>query len=164
MNNVTSNLTGLQTLRRQLGELEAGRVQVGLFGETSGRSAEPGRINSNPQLGAIHEFGLSYTVVKNKASIQIPERSWLRMPLILHLGKLISARGTDWLWLLRNRGARRVLAFLGLVAEDVIQEGFNTGGWGSWAPLAETTIQRKGSARILIEIAQMRKAVASRVV
>lgn len=164
MNTVTSNLTDLQTLRRQLSELGAGRAQVGLFGDTAGRSADPGRITSNPQLGAIHEFGLTYTVVKNKTTIQIPERSWLRMPLQQHLGQLIQSRGTDWLWLLRNRGARRVLAFLGVVAEDVIQEGFNTGGWGAWAPLAESTIERKGSARILIESAQMRKAVASRVV
>lgn len=169
MNEVKTNFTGLQTLQRQLSELVSGRAQVGIFSDTDGRSAKPGRLDSNASIGAVHEFGLSYSLTREKksgghATISIPERSWLRMPLNLHLGKMIQARGADWLWVLRNRGARRVLGFLGLIAEEVVQEGFNTGGFGSWAPLSEITIDRKHSARILIESSQMRKAVSSRVV
>lgn len=156
MNTVKTNFSVLQTLRRQVGELEAGRVQVGLFADTAARSAEPGRISHNPGLGAVHEFG--------DPKHNIPERSFIRMPLMTQLGAQILAKGQSWLFVLRTRGAKRTLALLGALAEDIIQESFATAGWGQWPELKRATIRKKGSSRILIESAQMRKAVAFRVI
>lgn len=157
MNTVKVDLSGLRKFRSQLDELEKGRAQVGLFPETAGRSADPGRIDNNPTLGALHEFG---NLGKN-----LPERSWLRMPLTLHLGAAIAMRdAADWIKSLRTSGAKRVLAFLGALGEDVVQESFATRGWGLWPALQPATIRKKGSSAILIESAQMRKAVTSRVV
>lgn len=157
MNTVKVDFSALKKFRSQLDELEKGRAQVGLFPENAGRSADKGRIDNNPSLGAIHEFG---DVGKN-----IPERSWLRMPLALHLGDAIRFRDAiDWFTALRQTGAKRVLAFLGALGEDVVQESFATRGWGMWPALQPGTIKRKGSSAILIESSQMRKAVSSRVV
>lgn len=86
------------------------------------------------------------------------------MPLSLHLGRLIKERGVRWIESLRKIGAKRTLAMLGLLGEQIIDEAFATGGWGSWAPLSSRTIRFKKSSAILIESAQMRKAVVSRVV
>lgn len=155
MNTVKINLTGLRTLQHQLGELESMRVEVGLLEDTAGRSASSNRLQDNPSIGFEHEFG---SVLRN-----IPERSFIRMPLMLHLGNAVSA-GVDWVQLLKHKGSKFVLARLGVVAEEVIQEGFATGGYGTWPQLQPDTIRRKGSSAILIESAQMRKAVTSRVV
>lgn len=156
MNNVKLNITVLRTLRRQLKELEPLRAQVGLFPETSGRSADAGRISDNPSLGFVHEFGN----VKKK----IPERSFLRMPLMLHLGPVMLAQGLNWLYLLRTRGAKHMMHFLGAVAEDIVQEAFATRGYGVWPALQPITVRRKKSSAILIESAQMRKAISYRVI
>ncbi len=63
MNTVKLNLTGLRTLQKQMEELPQHKVQIGLFADTAGRVADPGRIDHNPSLGAVHEFGLAFTVV-----------------------------------------------------------------------------------------------------
>lgn len=157
MNTVKTDFSALKKFRSQLDELEKGRAQVGLFPENAGRSADKGRIDNNPSLGFVHEFG--------HVEKKIPERSFLRMPLTLHLGDAIRFRdAADWITALRKGGAKRVLAFLGALGEDVVQESFSTRGWGVWPSLSLTTINRKGSSAILIESSQMRKAVSSRVV
>lgn len=156
MNTVKTDFTGLKTLMRQVEELPTVKVQVGLFADTAGRIADSDRIQDNPSLGYAHEFG--------SVGGGYPERSWLRMPLMTRLGPAMQAMGTSWLYIMRTRGVRRMLGVLGALAEDTIQEAFATGGFGLWKPLARSTIQRKGSSAILIESAQMRKAVGSRVV
>lgn len=156
MNTVKVDFSALRKFRSQLDELEQHRAQVGLFADTAGRSTDRGRIDSNPTLGAEHEFG---NVGKN-----LPERSFLRMPLNLHLGDVVKQRAPlDWFLALRSGGWKRVLGFLGALGEDVVQESFATRGWGVWAPLRPATIRKKGSSAILIETAQMRKAISSRV-
>jgi len=164
VNTVKSNFTGLQTLQRQVGELTGFKAQVGLFADNAGRVAERGRIAHNPSLGYIHEFGMTYSVVSTKTTISIPERSWLRVPLMLHLAPLVQETGARWFALMARHGVKRGLAHLGTLAEDVIQEAFATGGYGLWPALAPHTVRRKGSSAILIETAQMRRAIASRVV
>lgn len=164
MNSVKLNLSPLRTLRRQVSELGKLKVQVGLFQANAGRSSGPGKISDNPSLGAIHEFGSSYSVLSNRATISIPERSWLRMPLMTQLGPQMLAKAASWLYILRTQGAKRTVAVLGALAVDLIAEAFATGGFGSWAPLARETIRRKHSSRILIESSQMRKAVTYRII
>lgn len=154
MNTVKLNLSTLRTLRRQVQELGKQRVQVGLFQETASRSGT--RFGDNPSLGFIHEFG--------DPDLNIPERSWLRIPLMTHLGTQIKAKAASWLYILRTQGAKRTAAVLGALAVDIIAEGFATGGWGVWPQLHKETIRRKHSSRILIESSQMRKGVRYRIV
>ena len=161
---VTLKLDGLHTLQRQAAELGGLRAQVGLFPETAGRSADKGRIDNNPQLGSIHEFGLSYSILSTKATVVIPARSFLRMPLTLKLGETILTNAANWFKMLHTRGAKRTMQFLGVVGEEIVQEAFATRGFGFWPALRPRTIARKGSTAILIESAQLRKAISSRVV
>lgn len=162
MNTVKTNFTGLKTLMRQVEELPTVKVQVGLFADNAGRVADRGRIDDNPSLGYVHEFGMMIHHPKRNTITVIPERSFIRVPLMTKLGALVQE--TNWFAIMAKRGVKRVLAHLGILAEDVIQEAFATRGYGLWPSLSQTTINRKGSSAILIESAQMRKAVASRVV
>jgi hypothetical protein len=156
VNTVKSDFTGLKTLMRQVEELPTVKTQVGLFADTAGRVADHGRITHNPTLGYIHENGWPE---KN-----IPQRSFLLMPLMTRLGPAMQAMGASWLYIMRTRGVKRMMGVLGALAEDTIQEAFATGGFGLWPALHADTIRRKKSSAILIESAQMRKAVGSRVV
>lgn len=51
---------------------------------------------------------------------------------------------------------------LPLLATEV-RRIFSTGGYGRWAPLAPSTIRRKGHARILVDTYRYRKAATPRV-
>lgn len=161
MSAVTYDKSAMKTLGRQLTELEAGRAHVGFFSDTAGRVSSRGRIADNPSLALVHEAAKGEFGVSDR---KFPQRSILRMPLMDHLGPALKAGAFDWIRSLRKLGAKRTLAFLGAVAEDVVQEAFATRGFGRWAPLSPKTIARKKSSAILIESAQMRKAVSSRIV
>lgn len=148
---VSLNTDGIKTLSRQLEELAPLRAQVGWFTNTAGRSTDKGRIDDNPTLANQHENGLG----------GMPERSMLRMPLMQH--SQTSIETVDWVTKLQKTGAKRTVASLGIVGEEVVQEAFSMGGYGQWKALRPRTVSRKKSRRILIESAQLRKALGSRV-
>lgn len=114
---------------------------------------------TNPEIAAKHEFGLG-----------VPRRSMLRMPLHLHGDKVVAAAKADAARSLREaarapkKTAEKVLKRVGIAAEGLVDEAFETGGFGSWKPLAPLTVELKGSAAILIDTAQLRRAVDSRAV
>ena len=159
MNTVKTDFSALRKFKQQLSELEQHKAHVGLFQETAGRSADKGRIADNPSLGFVHEFG--------NFSKKIPERSFIRWPLWFGLGPAIQLKDAeDWFKSLRTGGAKRLLAKLGVIAEEVIQSAFESGGalGRKWDALKEDTVRRKDSSAILIESTQLRKAISSRVV
>ncbi|PHS61072.1 MAG: hypothetical protein COB09_19175 [Thalassobium sp.] len=63
-----------------------------------------------------------------------------------------------------NGNYEKVYALLGVKAEEIVQDGFATGGFGKWPALESSTIARKGSSGILIDTAELRKSVTSDVV
>jgi hypothetical protein len=154
VNTVTKDFSGFGKLRKSLQDLTTYRADVGLFNDTSYRAkVKAGGLTDNPSIGFQHEFGNPET--------SLPERSFLRMPLEQHLKPVLNF---DWFSRLVKTGAKCTVALLGVFGEDVVQEAFASGGYGQWPALKKRTIQRKGSSKILIETAQMRKAVTSRVV
>ena len=153
MNAVKRDFSGFAKLRKQLHDLQTYKAEVGLFENTAFRKPGRGEINDNPSLGLEHEFG-------NPES-NLPERSFLRMPLMTQMGEVLKF---DWLRRIRASGVKSAVKLLGVLGEETVQEAFATGGFGQWAALKPRTIQRKGSSRILIDSAQLRKAVTSRVV
>lgn len=152
MNSVRRDFSGFSKLRNQLNVLTTYKAQVGLFPETAYRENKRG-ITDNVSLGFQHEFGNPET--------KLPERSFIRGPLMTHLGPSLTV---DWFSRIARLGAKRTVASLGRAGVDIIQEAFATGGFGTWAPLKPRTIQRKKSDRILIEHGEMRDAVTSKVV
>lgn len=108
-------------------------VRVGIFSKHAGRD-ESGGLN-NPTIGAIHEFG--------SFSRGIPARSFLRMPLHKKSEQIVTEASQGAVQLMTEGKFTRVLKNLGIACENAIQEAFETKGFGSWAPLAYSTIMHK---------------------
>lgn len=174
---VVLNTDGLDALRKELAAAKSKRVQVGVLGGKDARLGEGGGyVPGNAEIGLVHEFGIigGQSPFKMKgvskqptkrASMNMPERSWLRMPLITRLPEAILEQGrAAWRRAILEKGVVYALRNLGVVAEGVIQDAFATGGFGTWAKLSRRTIKKKGSAAILIDSAQLRQSVTSRVV
>lgn len=157
MSTVRSDRRALTKLRRDLKVLVKGRAQVGLFAEKSMRSDG----ETNPQIGAYHEQpkDMEFGSIARK----LPQRSFLRMPLMTQLTPQ-RLNKIPWYRLLLRDGPKKLLTRFGLMGEEVVQEAFSTGGYGNWKELSQSTINRKGTTAILIDKAEMRKAVDSRVV
>lgn len=120
-------------------------------------SAAAGRYLTNVDIGVIHEFG--------SPTAGIPERSFLRMPVISRLGDEIkTATLADWTAVLVHGGLVGVLRAIGQAAVNVIGAAFHSGGFGRWAPLKAATIRRKGSSDILVDTTQLRRSITFAVV
>jgi phage gpG-like protein len=142
-----------QPLQRLITQVASGekdsRVQVGIFSSSA-------RIDSdltNGDIGAVHEFG--------SMSQHIPQRSFLRMPLTTRLKDNVSS---NWGEIILRQGFNSALRKLGVMGENTVQKAFATGGFGIWPKLKPATIARKRSSAILIDTAQLRRSISSRVV
>jgi hypothetical protein len=162
---------GIESLRG----INSAFVKVGLLSGKSERYdyGSKEKIN-NPGLGAVHEFG--------SPENNIPERSFLRVPLIAHFPDKIRKIGTDWfLAIFQARGLKAALKTLGVMAENEVQEAFETHGYGDWeqwspAYARERELAARSSGKypkgfvgplefsLLIDSGQMRRAVTSEVV
>jgi hypothetical protein len=125
-------------------------VKVGVLGDKNYR---PEGEATNSMIGMVHEFG--------SVKRQIPIRSWLRMPLYRYLNKRIEedsklkSRFED---ITTESAMLGVLARIGFIAEDIIQEAFETCGFGTWRKL------KSGGPSHLIDTGELRKSVTSEVV
>lgn len=128
-------------------------TKVGIFSDHAKR--EEGKL-TNVEIGIKHEFG--------SFSEKIPRRSFLKEPLVLKRKELLKRieknikANID-----KVGGAERTFAILGVYAEAIIQEGFATGGYGTWKPLSAKTVASKGNSQILIDSSQLRKSIISKV-
>lgn len=182
---VTSSLSGLGALAEALATLKKGRVDVGFFAGDASRSSKGGKGSkagyykagtsakdvgtlrsgkqveqlTNPELAAKHEFGIG-----------VPRRSMLRMPLHLKGDAVVKKAKEGATEAMKNVAkdgratAKKVLTLMGIEAEGVVDEAFETRGFGSWKENAPETILLKGSDAPLIDSSQLRRAVDSRVV
>lgn len=142
---VSLNTTGLQALVEDVKKFSRVTADVGVFNPR------------NAEIGFAHEFGV--------ITRGLPERSFLRMPITAKLPGEIAKQSTDaWKKLLQTKGLRGVMQVLGLMSEKSVQDAFDTGGFGQWPALKPSTVRNKGSTAILIDTAQLRQAVTSRVV
>lgn len=164
MNIVRLNVRGIAALRTVVAGFRNARVKVGLLGNHADRfdASWNKMAKNNPTIGMEHEFG----VARNPWGRRTPARSFLRMPLMTRLPKKIEMIGAaTWRAIILKRSLADALANLGAAAKATIQEAFNTGGWGQWQPISVQQMKRKGGRTvILIDSAQMRKAVTSKVV
>ena len=145
---------GFDRLAQIIRELPSKRVRLGLLGNKAART-EPGP--NNPEIGLVHEFGS-----KTKG---IPERSFIRFPLMTHLPEEMRKVGPRrWVNSFLKAGVQATLTKLGIVCEAIVQKGFETHGYGTWAPNSPRTIARKGSAAPLIDTGEMRRAVTHDIV
>jgi len=153
--NVDLNL--LKKLQKNISEKYYTKVGI-LAGKTT-REVEEDQTINNAELGLIHEFG--------SKTENIPARSFLRFPLEFKgkaLTNLIVKDKEKIQKVIANDGLKSVYKKLGAAAEAIIQEAFETGGFGQWPDITEATKKRKKSSSILIDTGQLRRSVTSKVV
>lgn len=146
-NFVKGNFKNLQKLLKDLKTkkyVDVGILQAGSYPNGT----------SIAYVGATHEFGTSKA--GRSRNVVIPERSFLRMPLNTQQEKIAKnikkkSKGLD---------VNKVLDLLGQSAVAVILEAFETNGFGTWAPLSDSTIAKRGaSAQILQDTALLKKSI-----
>jgi len=145
------NLRGLDKFIRSLkGELPEARI--GILG--NGKARSEGK-QSNAEIGYKHEFGAS----------GMPMRSFLRVPLTDHLQEYLDKAGAfdpDALKNVIKTGSIKIwVEKIAVIAEQIVQDGFASGGFGKWAPWKPGYQNRTG--QILVDTQQLRNAIASEV-
>lgn len=112
---------------------------------------------TNLQLGIIHMFG--------SQTNNIPPRDFLMMPLTEKKKDLINFLGSPAVKKRIEAGnIKGVFGLLGLKAEEIVQNAFQSSGFGKWPALKPATIKAKGSSKPLIDTGQLRRSIASEVV
>lgn len=133
-------------------------VDIGILGETN--ETVEGNITL-AGIGAVHEFGTDRAGRGN--STVIPERSFIRMPLETGQSQIEKAVEPRIKELLEKGDIKGIFKLIGIAGEARIQEAFETGGFGEWPDIADSTKERKGSDAILIDDGSLRKAITSKV-
>lgn len=177
---IKTSWTGMKPadLKKRLGQIARKAAKVGVLTSTNARDntnlgfGSTGLDAGNADVGKANEFG-SYTgwravSLDTQESISgdsIPERSFLRDPLTNHLadnlaevGEVVAASFTS--------GAHPNLAAsaLGTAGVEVVQEAFDTGGYGQWMANSPQVAAWKGRDEPLVATGQLRAAIASETV
>lgn len=142
----TIEIEGLEKLMKALKE-NPPTLKIGVLG--GGRNAS---------IGAVHEFGAP--------ARGIPQRSFLRVPLSENLNKELEKSG-----LLDKEALDQVIKAgsmipwmkqVGIAAEAVVDDAFETSGDGKWAPWKNPNYHN-GGGMLLVDSGQLREAVTSEV-
>jgi len=153
---VTGDFSKLEKLVENLGKKYY--TDVGILGE--GGYTEDGGITL-AGIGAVHEFGTD-KAGRNR-NTKIPERSFLRMPLETGQDSIEKEVAPKLQKLLESGDIKGIFELIGIAGEARVQEAFETGGFGLWEDIKDSTKKAKGSDAILIDIGALRQAVTSRV-
>lgn len=165
---ITLNMEGLENIMRESSKSLS--VRVGILGAKTNREttvrpsygqrakavAKSANEMSNADIGLVHEKG---SKTKN-----IPRRSFLQMPLELKFKDAFKEQTQFFFNALAKGTIKQFLKKVGILGENVVQGAFATDGFGRWAKLKQSTINRKGSSAILIDSAQLRASITSDVV
>lgn len=136
------------------------KVKIGVLGDKISRTKDLAIKGgdaklTNAEIGAIHEYGTSQT----------PQRSWLRQPLIEQLETYLEQAGAftkeSVISIMREKSLNGFMRKVGVTAERVIQDGFDSGGFGKWPP---SDMRRKKNKQTLVETQQLRNSVTSEVI
>lgn len=113
---------------------------------------------NNAEIGAHHEFGTE----------KMAMRSFLRIPLTDQMQNYLDRAGAFSKTVIQEIiDMKSLVGFvrkMGVVAERLVVDGFDSGGFGKWAPLKAATIARKKNNQILVETQQLRNSITSDVV
>lgn len=133
-------------------------VDVGYLGEKS-QTEEGGLTIAG--IAAVHEFGTD-KAGRGRSTV-IPERSTIRMPLETGQESIEKEVGRNFQKRMEDGDIEGIFTDIGIACEGRIQDAFDTGGFGEWPDISESTKEQKGSEAILIDDGTMRKSVSSKV-
>jgi hypothetical protein len=148
------NIEGLERIRKNLEESKL-TAKLGIFGDKNKRDDKTGQTNAD--IGAAHEFGV--------LTKKLPRRSFLLDPLTIK-GKELTKKVGQIIdkYINEENGIEKILELVGIYGESIVQEAFESGGFGAWQPIKEATANKKGSSQILIgRPSQLRRSVISKV-
>lgn len=172
MAETTLNTKGLDQIAKALTK-NLSRVRVGILGGKNTRNSTPvggrsfnatkgsppkGQLSAvnNASLGAIHEFG----------GPKMPMRSFLRIPIADNLQKYMDKSGAftqEALKEVLNTGNMTPwLEKIGIIAEGIVADAFDTGGFGKW-PAWKTKGYQNNTGQILVDTQQLRNSITSEV-
>lgn len=147
----TIEIKGLEQLLKALKGKQP-TARVGILGDKTQRSDKSGQTNAD--IGAKHEFGTS----------GMPQRSFLRVPIEEHLNERLESSGAmdpDVLKQVIAQGS--IVPWLkkvAVVAEGIVAEAFDSGGFGKWKP---SNMANKKNKQTLVETQQLRNSITSEV-
>lgn len=155
----TVNVEGLDKLLKAL-KAKPPIARVGIIGESKNeRSAKEGSKKeppTNSEIGAAHEYG--------SPKHNLPQRSFLRVPLIDHLGSEMNKKGAlgeeELKEVIKSGSIIPWMKKIAVLAEEIIQKAFDTGGFGKWPA---SNMKRKKVKKTLIETTQLRDSITSEV-
>ena len=129
MANVKANLDGLKKLQKALQEDYT--LRVGIIGSKAIKVEHEGSSQTDAEIGTHHEFGTK----------KMPRRSFLEDSLKFK----ITSDANEWRNIKKQAGKdvvekmsiKQFLNNLGAKCLMYIEEGFETNGFGQWAPLKD---------------------------
>lgn len=146
-------------------------IQVGVFGEKAHR--RNGKL-TNADVAMFHEYG--------NPEHNLPRRSMLRDPISTHAKEIMAPFKTNGIKFLEKGSLVDLYKLIGIACEKIVQQAFDTSGFGTWPALQYSTMlaklkgslkKRKGQLAqvytgetgqgILIDTGQLRRAFSSRV-
>ena len=141
---IKSDFSKLEILKKNLANIP--KVKVGILNDKPRKGSE-----SNATIGLKHEFGEG-----------VPARSWLRQPVISPpmanaVVKLAKKIQRD---VIKPDGMTKFMEAVGSETVDVIRQGFESSGWGTWQPNSPETIALKGSSKPLIDTGQLSQSIS----
>ena len=105
-------------------------------------------------VGASHEFGTH----------DIPKRSFLRNSFTVKKDKMNKQVEKQYNNIFKGYTVKKALSLVGVEGVNIVQEAFTTGGYGTWEPLSQETIDKKGSSQILFNSGTLRNSINFEVV
>lgn len=149
MSDEVVNLRGLDKLVKAL-KVKTPKIRVGILGSKDARADS----QSNATIGAAHEFGTT----------TIPQRSFLRVPLIDHLDKELEKSGINSKdnlnEIISGGDLMPWLREIAVTAEAIVLEGFASQGYGKWAAWKNPNYMNN-SGQVLIDKGYLRDSITT---
>lgn len=156
--NDTIELKGLDQLLKAL-KAKPPQIKIGVLGNTS-RAPKHGdkKIPSNATIAAVHEFGAP--------GRNIPQRSFLRIPITENLNKELAKSGLineDHLKEVIKQGSILPWAeSVAVVALGIVDDAFETQGNGKWPGWSNPNYTNEGGT-LLVDTGQLRQSITKEV-
>ncbi len=153
---VTMNVKGLDQLVKAL-KAQPPQTRVGILGDKAVRGKKSGKGgSSNAEIGAVHEFGAP--------ARGIVARSFLRIPISDQLDKKLESSGAldkdVFAEVIRRGSVIPWMKKVAVLAEQIVAEAFETGGFGKWAKW-KTPGYTNNTGQLLMDTQQVRNSITS---
>lgn len=169
------NLNGLDKLRKEVGN--SYRARIGIIGDKAAQEhtlqqngerkkfRTTGGINKTTQAAVLTNADIGVIQMFGSITGNIPPRDFLFMPIQSHSKDILKAMtGQSVKQAVMAGEFKKVYGLLGAAALKWVLLAFETSGFGQWPPNTPATIDKKGSAKPLIDTGQLRRAITFDVV